>query len=58
MKEEGAQSLQAFEELQESSSIFKWGKKEKSFSVSAACSSSILNTGKTKKKLKLLGFYP
>lgn len=28
MKEEGAQSLQAFEEWQEGSSIFKWRKKK------------------------------
>lgn len=33
-------------------------KKEKSSSLSAACSSSILNIGKTKKKLKLLAFSP
>jgi len=59
MKEEGAQSLQASEEWQEKSSIFKGGKKRKAvLSLLYLCSISNLSTGKTKEKSKLLTFCP
>lgn len=37
LKEEGAQSLQASEEGQEESNIFKWGGKKKSHAVPMLC---------------------
>lgn len=60
MKEKVAQNLQASEEWQDGSSIFKWGGGggEAVHSLLYPCSISILSTGKTEEKSKLLTLAP